>query len=86
MDPFKILKHPYISEKSVALIERENKIAFIVDRKANKKQIKEAIEKMFEVKVDKVNTLIGFSGEKKALIKLKPEFKAMDVATKLGIV
>ncbi len=86
MDPFKILKHPYMSEKSVGLIEKENKIVFIVDRKADKKQIKEAIEKTFEVKVDRVNTEITFKGEKKAYIKLKPEYKAMDVATKLGMV
>ncbi len=86
MDPFKILKYPHLSEKAVSLIEKENKIVFIVDRKADKKQIKEAIEKMFEVKVDRINTEITLKGEKKAYIKLKPEFKAMDVATKLGMV
>jgi large subunit ribosomal protein L23 len=86
MDPHKILLHPHMSEKSVSLIERENKIVFIVSRKATKDQIKGAIEKMFDVKVDNINTLIGFKGEKKAFIKLKPESKAMDVATKLGMV
>ena len=58
----------------------------MVDRKADKKQIKEAIEKVFEVKVDKINTEITADGEKKAYIKLKPEYKALDVATKLGMV
>ena len=86
MDPYKILKHTHISERSVALIEKENKIVFMVDRKADKKQIKEAIEKVFEVKVDKINTEITADGEKKAYIKLKPEYKALDVATKLGMV
>lgn len=86
MDPFKILLHPHMSEKSVSLIERENKIVFIVSRNSTKDQIKEAIEKTFDVKVDKVNTVIGLKGEKKAFIKLKPESKAMDVATKLGMV
>ena len=86
MDPWKILKYPYITEKSTGLIERENKIVFIVDRKATKKQIKEAFEKIFEVKVEKVNTQITLKGEKKAYIKLKPEYKAIDVATKLGMV
>jgi len=75
-----------MTEKSVALIEKENKIVFIVNRNADKKQIKEAVEKVFEVKVDKVNTLIAAKGEKKAFVKLKPEFKAIDVAVKLGIV
>lgn len=86
MDPFKILKYPHLTEKSIALVERENKIVFVVDRKANKKQIKEAFEKAFEVKVEKVNTEIMFTGEKKAFIKLAKEFKAGDVAVKLGII
>ncbi|MEM5815307.1 MAG: 50S ribosomal protein L23 [Candidatus Aenigmatarchaeota archaeon] len=85
MDPYKILLYPLVTEKSVGLIERENKIVFIVDRKSNKKQIKEAFEKLFEVKVEKVNTLITKDGKKKAFIKLKPQFRASDVAVKLGI-
>ena len=75
-----------MTEKSTALIEKENKIVFIVDQKATKKQIKEAFEKLFEVKVEKINTTITAKGEKKAFIKLKPKFKAIDVATKLGMV
>lgn len=86
MDPHKILRYPYATEKSVALIEKENKIVFVVDRKANKKQIKEAFEKLFEAKVQSVNTQITLKGEKKAFIKLRPEFKAGDVAVKLGII
>jgi len=86
MDPYKILRYPYLTEKSIGLVEKENKIVFIVDRKADKKQIKEAFEKVFEVKVESVNTQITPKGEKKAFIKLKPEFKAIDVATKLGMV
>ena len=85
MDPFSVLKHPHMSEKSISLIEKENKIVFVVDRKATKKQIKYAFEKFFGVKVEKVNTLITPKGEKKAFIKLAPKFKASDVATKLGI-
>lgn len=86
MDPYRALLYPHMTEKSVSLIERENKVVFIVDRKFDKKQIKEAVEKVFEVKVEKVNTLITPAGEKKAYVKLKPEFKAIDVAVKLGIV
>ena len=85
MDPYKILRYPHMTEKSVSLIERENRIVFMVDRKANKSQIKDAIEKTFEVKVEKVSTQITPKGEKKAFVKLKPEYKAADVAVKLGI-
>jgi large subunit ribosomal protein L23 len=86
MDPWKILKHPYLTEKSITLVEKENKIIFVVDRKASKQQIKEAFEKVFEVKVERINTEITLDGLKKAFIKLKPEFKAGDIAVKLGIV
>ncbi len=85
VDPFKILKYPLATEKAVSLIDKENKITFVVDRKANKQQIKEAFEKLFKVKVEKVNTLITPKGLKKAYIKLKKEYSARDVATKLGI-
>ena len=86
VDPFKILKYPLVTERTVSLIDKENKIVFIVDRKADKKQIKEAFEKLFEVKVEKINTLITPEGEKKAFIKLKKEYSARDVSTKLGII
>ncbi|MEM5791022.1 MAG: 50S ribosomal protein L23 [Candidatus Aenigmatarchaeota archaeon] len=86
MDPYKILYYPYLTEKSTSLVEKENKIVFIVNRKAKKKEIKEAFEKLFEVKVEKVNTQIMPTGEKKAIIKLKPEFKASDISAKLGMV
>jgi len=84
MDPYKVLSYAYLTEKAVGLVEKENKLVFIVDRKADKKQIKEAIEKAFDVKVAKVNTQIK-GGEKKAYVKLKPESKAIDVAVKLGM-
>ena len=42
MDPYRILNWPHMTEKSVSLIEKENKIVFIVNRQANKKQVKDA--------------------------------------------
>jgi len=86
MDPWKVLKYPYTTEKTISLAERENKIVFVVDKKADKEKIKAAFEKVFEVKVAKINTEITIAGEKKAFIKLRPEFKAADVAVKLGII
>ncbi|MBI2084401.1 MAG: 50S ribosomal protein L23 [Candidatus Aenigmarchaeota archaeon] len=84
MDPYKTIRYPYLTEKSVGAIEKTNELVFIVARTSNKKQIKEAVEKAFEVKVAKVNTQIKGS-EKKAFVKLTPEFKAIDVAVKLGL-
>jgi len=82
---YKIIKKPLVTEKTFDLIEKENKLVFIVDRKANKNQIKRAIEKLHNVKVIKINTMITPKGEKKAFIKLHPEYSAQDIAIDLGI-
>jgi large subunit ribosomal protein L23 len=80
-----LILYPLVTEDTVSLIEAENKLTFIVNIKANKKEIKEAIEKLYNVKVEKVNTCITMDGKKKAYVKLEPEFKASDLAIKLGI-
>jgi len=82
---YKIIKKPLITEKTFDLIEKENKLVFIVNKRANKNQIKRAIEKLHNVKVIKVNTLITSRGEKKAFVKLHPEYSAQDIAIDLGI-
>lgn len=80
-----ILKHPRATEKAIRLIDLENKLVFVVDRDATKAGIKEEMERVFKVKVEKVNTLIGPDGKKRAYIKLSPETPAIDLATKLGL-
>ena len=82
---YKIIKKPLITEKTFDLIEKENKLVFLVKRQANKNQIKKAIEKLHNVKVIKVNTMITPKGEKKAFVKLHPEYSAQDIAIDLGI-
>lgn len=52
-----IIKRPIITEKSMQLVEKENKYTFVVDKRANKIQIKKAIEELFEVTVLSVNVL-----------------------------
>ncbi len=79
-----ILLYPLSTEKSVKLMESENKIVFIVGMKAKKQEIKEEMEKSFKVKVLKVNTMIQ-KGKKKAYIKLSKETPAIDIATRLGM-
>ncbi|BAD85729.1 LSU ribosomal protein L23P [Thermococcus kodakarensis KOD1] len=85
MDPYKVIIRPLVTEKAVSLIERENKLTFIVDRRATKQDIKRAVEEMFNVKVAKVNTLVTMKGEKKAYVKLKPEYDASEIAARLGL-
>jgi len=85
MDPYKVIIRPLVTEKAVSLIERENKLTFIVDRRATKADIKRAVEELFNVEVEKVNTLITMRGEKKAYVKLKPEYDASEIAARLGL-
>ncbi|MFX1450707.1 MAG: 50S ribosomal protein L23 [Promethearchaeota archaeon] len=80
-----IIVRPVMTEAAFDLIEKENKLTFIVYRKANKTTIKHAVEELYNVKVEKVNTLIQRDGNKKAYVKLMPEDNASDIATKLGI-
>ena len=56
MDAHQVIIRPVISEKSYNLIETEGQYTFQVDRRANKNQIKQAVEQAFDVKVHKVNT------------------------------
>jgi large subunit ribosomal protein L23 len=53
-DIYQVIKQPLITEKANILKERENKISFVVDRGANKAEIKEAVEGLLKVKVLKV--------------------------------
>ena len=85
MDTLKIIRHPSGTEKAIRLMDSENKLVFYVDRKAKKSEIKEAIENGYGVKIIKVNTMISNQGKKKAYIKLDPEYPAIDLATKLGM-
>jgi len=80
-----IINRVLVTEKTIRLAEKENKITLIVNRNANKTQIKEAVEKLFNVKVEKVNTLITTNGDKKAYVKLQKDYKATDVLSKLGL-
>ncbi len=85
MDSYKVIVRPLVTEKAVSMIERENKLTFIVDKKATRADIKRAVEEMFEVKVEKVNVLLTMRGEKKAYVKLKPEYDASEIAARIGL-
>lgn len=84
-NPWKVLFYPHLAEKSMNMVELENKLVFIVDRNANSIEIKKAVEIGFGVKVKSVNTEITTKGVKKAYIKLHPDFMAADIASRLGM-
>jgi large subunit ribosomal protein L23 len=85
MDPSEVILYPLMTESASLMVEKENKLLFVINLKARKEDVKKAVEELYEVKVEKVNILITPQGNKKAFVKLHPEYKAADVAIKLGI-
>ncbi|KAK8797740.1 60S ribosomal protein L23A [Blastocystis sp. subtype 4] len=85
MDIYAIIKKPVVTESAMKKIESENILSFFVDLRANKKQIRNAINKLYGVKCQKVNTVITALGFKKAFVRLSGDSEAMDVANKIGI-
>tara|TARA_Y100000310_G_scaffold167856_1_gene167814 strand:- start:17689 stop:17946 length:258 start_codon:yes stop_codon:yes gene_type:complete len=83
MDPYKIIKYPLSTEKSIRLMNDQNKLVFVVNSRAEKKDIKTAIESIFKVKIIGVNTHVS-KGEKRAYVKFSNETPAIDIATQLG--
>jgi len=81
-----IIKSPTRTEKSLQTIEKDNTIRFVVDNNATKDDIKNEVEKIFNVKVADVRTLIGQKGKKHAFVKLDKKFSADEVAAKLKMI
>jgi large subunit ribosomal protein L23 len=86
MEPYDVILHPIITEVSSRILEAENKIVFAVSLKASKEDIKRAVEELYEVKVEKVTTVVTSKGVKKAFVRLHPDYKAVDIAIKLGVI
>lgn len=85
LDEYAIVRYPLSTESAMKKIEKINTLTFIVDVRANKPAIKKAIEKLYEVKIAKVRTLIRPDNQKKAYVRLTPDFDALDVANKISI-
>lgn len=85
MEKGSVIKYPLSTEKSIRLMESENKLMFVVDRRATKPEIKKAVEEMFKAKVIGVKTVICPKGEKRAYIKFSAATPAIDIATNLGL-
>jgi large subunit ribosomal protein L23 len=79
-----ILEKVKSSEKIVRQIEIDNVLVFVVDRAISKKGIKDEVESLFDVRVAKVRTHT-LKNKKHAFVKFKPEYPAIDIATKLGM-
>jgi large subunit ribosomal protein L23 len=83
--PHDVILYPLMTERSVNMIENENKLVFIVNRKANKHDVAAAVRALYGVQTESVRTLITREGTKKAFVRLKEGEDASDLAIRLGI-
>lgn len=85
MEDWDVIKHPHLTEKSVSMVDEQNTLVFIVDDRSTKPSIESAVEELFDVEVDNVNTQNTQDGTKKAYVRLTPDHEALDIATELGM-
>ncbi len=84
MDPYQVIFHPSVTEKTMMIMDKNNSLEFIVRREASKPQIKAAIEKLFDCEVETVNTRITKQG-KRAIVKFGGETSAEDIGMRIGV-
>lgn len=84
-DALKVILRPYLTERTFDLIEKQNKLVFLVEQNAGKRKIRDAIEMLYEVDVASVRIANTISG-KKAFVRLSDTSSATDLASKLGLV
>jgi len=83
MDQYRVIRQPLNTETAMKKLEDDNTLVFLVDVKANKRQIKDAVKKLYDVEAAKINTLIRPDGQKKAYVRLTADADALDVANKV---
>jgi large subunit ribosomal protein L23Ae len=81
-----VLKSPLTTESAMKKIEDNNTLVFLVDLRATKGSIREAVRRMYDIETAKINTLIRPDGQKKAYVRLTADHDALDVANKIGII
>ncbi|KAI3462667.1 hypothetical protein Pfo_019330 [Paulownia fortunei] len=84
-DHLPVIRYPLGTESAIKAILECNTLVFVVDKRADKKNIKDTVAKMFKIRAKKVNTLITPDGTKKAYVMLPPDCNALDVAKKIKI-
>ena len=80
----RLILHAYVTEKSMDEMERQNKLEFVVDRRANRAEIRRAVEDTYQCKVAKVTVKIVRTG-KIATVRLAKEFSAEDIGGRAGV-
>ena len=86
LDSFGVIKYPLTTESAMKKIEDHNTLVFIVDLRANKPKIKQAVKKMYGIEAARVNTLIRPDGLKKAYVRLTQDYDALESASRMGLI
>jgi large subunit ribosomal protein L23Ae len=86
LDEHAVIKYPLTTESAMKKIEDNNTLVFIVDVRADKAAIKAAVSRLYDIQTKKINTLIRPDGQKKAYVRLTPDYDALDVANKIGVI
>jgi large subunit ribosomal protein L23Ae len=82
---YSIIKCPMATESAMKKIEDDNTLVFLVDVKANKRTIRDALKRLYDIDALKINTLIRPDGQKKAYVRLQADIEAAEVASRIGI-
>ena len=80
----RIILHAYVTEKSMDEMERQNKLEFVVDRRANRAEIRKAVEATYQCKVEKITVKIVRTG-KIATVRFTKDFSAEDIGGRAGV-
>jgi len=80
----RLILHAYVTEKSMDEMERQNKLEFVVDRRASRPEIKRAVEETYQCRVSKVTIKIVGIG-KIATVRFSKEFSAEDIGSRAGV-
>ncbi|VFR00002.1 unnamed protein product [Cuscuta campestris] len=83
LDYSQILRYPIVSEAGIKNITQNNTLVFAVEKRADKRLIKDAATNIFKIQIKKVNTCIMPDGTKKAFLMLKSDCSAGDVAKRI---
>jgi large subunit ribosomal protein L23 len=84
-DPYEIVKHPHVTEKTMDRLDHQNTLDFVVDIDASKPTIAWALEEMFDTEVEDVRTLITPEAEKRAIVRFPESVEAEDIAMRVGV-
>ncbi|MCI4346421.1 MAG: 50S ribosomal protein L23 [Thermoplasmata archaeon] len=80
----RILLHAYVTEKAMDEMERQNKLEFMVDHRATRAQVKQAVQETYQCKVAKITIKIVRAG-KIATVRFAPEYSAEDIGSRAGV-